>query len=189
MLGLEELGLTKEELRERVVEGLCERLLTSTFCDEDGEPTHRSSRFKGQLDAEIKKQIDAGFAAMCEKYVVPNVEAMIANIVIHVTNGYGEKKAEPMTLREYLVKTGEDWLMEGVDHNGDGKLKRDSYGWKESQTRLVHFIHKHLQYEIETGLKDLLKDPLAQMSKAVGETCKLKMREIADKLQVAVTTK
>ena len=59
---LEELGFTQEELQQKVIETICDRLLNTTTADEDGEPFIRPSTLQTKLDAVIKERIDVAVA-------------------------------------------------------------------------------------------------------------------------------
>lgn len=188
MISLEELGMTKEELQDRVVERLCEELLNETIFDEFGDQDKRASTLRTKFDALIKQKIDAGLNAICEKHILPNAESHLENMVIQVTNSFGEKKGEPKTLMEYAVARCERWMMAEVDYKGEEKSNQ-SWNYKPEHSRLAWMIDKYLHSQIEKGIKEAMKDPIASIGKALGETAKIKLMEVAKNLKVNVETK
>jgi hypothetical protein len=186
---LESLGFTQDELRERVVESVVDRLMQRVYFDEDGEPAYGQSGLKQELEKAVKARIDAAVNALADKHILPNVTAYLENMCLQQTNQWGEAKGEKLTFVEYLVKRAEYYMQEQVDSSGKSKAENDSYGWNGKQTRITHLIHQHLHYSIETAMKDALNVALGSVAKGIHETCRLKLNEIAATLRVGVATK
>ena len=75
---LEALGISKEELAERIIESAVDQLLSSTgFDPETDEETRYESRFKREVEARVQKAVDAKIAALAEVHVLPRVGEMI----------------------------------------------------------------------------------------------------------------
>ena len=83
IMNLEELGITKEDLQERVIERCCEMLLSEVSYDENESPRIISSSFERKAKEQIKKIIDEKVTEAGDKHVLPFVAKMIENIVIH----------------------------------------------------------------------------------------------------------
>ena len=186
MIDLQSLGFTKEELQERVIDQLCRQVLSGTVCDEYGNEIDTSSVFSKKLNELVKKKIDETINAIAEKHVLPNVASYIENLTITETNSWGEAKKAPVTFIEYLTQRAEAYMQEKVDN--DGKSKGESSFWNGGkQTRITYLIHHHLQYSIETAMKDALKTATGEIARGIHETARLKLNEIAASMKVSVT--
>src|SRR5271166_1889409 len=152
---LESLGMTQQELQERVVTKICDDLLaTECFDNSEGEAYRDDSPLAQKLRVEIRKRIDRGIAAIAETQVLPNVEKYIENICLQETNRWGEATGRALTFREYLVQRAEAYLQETVNYEGKTKEEAGSYSWSGKQTRITNLVHKHLHYTIESAMKE-----------------------------------
>lgn len=192
-LTLESLGLSGEELQERIIEKACERLLSNPFYSyEDGQQYEYigDSPFCKEIDKRIKDNIEKRFDQIAQEHILPHITERIQNLIVHQTNEYGEKKGESMTLVEYLVEKAEDFMLEEVDYNGNPKGKRMSWERMDPEkTRLAHQIHQYLHNHIEKAMKEVVGSANKTISEALAETCKIQLTNISNKLKVAVTTK
>lgn len=189
-MDLQQLGFTQEELQDRVVERICEQLLTSIEYDAEGDEYPASSRFQSAIKDLIKKRVDETISAMAERYVLPNVAKYIEELTLQQTNSWGEKKGEPVTFIEYLVGRAQAYMQEEVNHEGKSQKEAGNYGWSGArQTRITHLINRHLQYSIETAMKNALNVATGEIAKGIHETAKIKLNEIASSMKVSVTTK
>jgi hypothetical protein len=108
-LTIEALGLSKDELIERLIDKAAEDLLSDRTYDEDGEPYgRRHSQFRAALDKRIAERIDKAIDEIAAKNVLPNVAAYVEGLCLQATNEWGEKKGAPVTFIEYLVKRAEN---------------------------------------------------------------------------------
>lgn len=184
---LEVIGLTQEELRERVVARIVTDLLTVEATDsEDGRAYSYTddSAFAAELQHLVKQRIDDTVASLAEQRVLPDVGTLIENFTLQATNAWGEKTGEKITFTEYLVKRADAWVSERVDSSGKSKEEsRDSY-WKGSQTRIAHMIHEHLQYHIAQAINGALRNVTSSIAKSLEETVKIKLAEAVAGLQV-----
>jgi phage terminase small subunit len=186
MIDLQALGFTKEELQERVIDQIVERVLTGVYFDEEGDEGIRDSRFKQELDKRVKARIDDTINALAEKHVLPNVAQYIENLTIQQTNQWGEKTGASVTFVEYLVGRAKAYMQEEV--NASGKTREeDSYGFHVKQTRITYMIHQHLHHSIETAMKDSMKLATGEIARGIHETTRHKLNEIAASLKVTVT--
>jgi len=185
---LEALGITADTLIDRIVDKCVEQLMTDVSFDEDGEEWRSRSRLAKQLDYRIKRQIDETVNALAERHILPNVAAYIENLTLQTTNQWGEKKGQKVTFIEYLTQRAEDYMQEKVNFEGKSKAEAGAYSWNPSQTRITHLVHQHLHYSIEAAMKDALKVATSSITSGLQETCKVKLAEIAQKLQVTVKT-
>jgi hypothetical protein len=186
---LEQLGLTPEALQDRVIDGLCDKLLNETICDEDGDPIVQGSALERRLAEKIRKEIDEAVNRLAEAHVLPRVTAMLENLQLQETNKWGEKTGKALTFIEYLTQRAEAYMNEEVDYNGKGKSQSDSWSWKGTQTRVAHLMEKHLHYSIETAMKNALQVANSAIVDGIEKTVKLKLGEIVSTLQVSAKTK
>ena len=188
-MNLEELGLTKEEAQERVINHICDRLLLVVGFDDEGEEYgfNRPSTLAQKLDAKIKQRIDEGVAALAEKHILPNAVAYLEKLTLQSTNKWGEVKGQKLTFIEYLTERAEAYLTEVVSFQGKTK-EEDGYNFKGAQTRLTYIVNQHLQYSIETAMKKAVVEANKGLGDALAETAKIQLESIAKKLKVNVTT-
>jgi hypothetical protein len=189
-MDLNDLGFTKEELQDRVVNQLCESLLVSTFYDEDDQESGKAeSHFMQKLKAVVLKRIDKTIEEMAAKHVLPNVSKYIEGFCLQETTAWGEKKGSPMSFTEYLVKRAEHYMNEKVNYKGESQSE-DRYGsWSGTQTRITHLVNEHLHYSIKSAMEDALKVTNGAIATGIAETVKLKLEEIVKGLQVQVAVK
>lgn len=177
---LDELGFTKEELQERVIERLCDQIMGGAHLDD--------TRFRKDMDDRVRKYINETVDALGEKHVLPNVVSLIENMNLQATNSWGEKQGEPVTFIQYLVKRAEAYMQEPVDYQGKTKAQ-DSYNWSGKQSRMTYLIEKHLQFSIETAMKDSLKIANDSIAKGIEASVKMTMQKIVSGIQVGVSVK
>lgn len=187
---VEALGISREQIIDRVIETCSDRLLSRLgVADEDGQVSYPSD---SPLFADLKKlfqaRVDSAISQIVDAHILPNVKQYIENVTLQATNKWGEKTGRPTTFVEYLVQRAETYLTEQVDFNGKSK-GQDSYGsWNGTQTRITHMVHEHLHYSIDQAMKDAVKSGMTVVAKGIQETVKLKLAEVAQKLQVEVKT-
>lgn len=178
-IDLTELGMTQEELRERVVEVIADR-----FINIEG------GYFSKALTDLVRERLNISVKEIAEKHILPQVSQYVENLTLEETNRWGEAVGERITFTEYLVKRAEAYLREEV--NPDGKSKnemRDSCGWYKSQTRIAHLVHEHLHYSIAAAMKDAVGTVQSVVSKGLQDTVKMKLDEISKGLKISVQTK
>jgi hypothetical protein len=188
---LETLGFTKDELSERVVERICEQLLTTTYYDEDdedGEPCTRESQVSRSLKELVKTRLDAKVAEIAEKHVLPKIDAMVEDLSLQETNKWGEKKGSPVTFIEYLVERAERYLTEEVNYDGKSRKEADSYSFRAYGTRVSQLVHKQLDFEIKIAMEQAVKTVNHNLKEGLAKTVQIKLEEIAKALKVEIKT-
>jgi len=186
MIDLEALGMTQEELQERVVQTIAETALTTLQYDPDEGEFEGTSALHKRLDRKIQDLMDKAINDLAAKHVLPHIVERIESAVLQQTTKWGEKKGEPVTFTEFLVARAEHYLQEEVDYAGKNK-DEGGYNWSGAQTRLTHLINDHLQYSISTAMYDALKSVNEQISEGIAETVKIQLREIVAKIKPKVT--
>ena len=186
MSALQELGFTKEELEQKVIQKIADDLLLEYGYDsETGATEADHSPLARKFHEIIKKHVDRQINKMAEEYVVPRVREIIESVSLQQTNQWGEKQGTSKTFVEYLTESAQAYLMQPVDYEG----KPDSGYSNKNQTRLVHLVHKHLHYSIENAMKAAVEQVKAAIGPALQKTCELKLNEIASSLKVSLVTK
>jgi hypothetical protein len=184
---LQSIGLTQEELQSRVVAAITDQILTARFSDEDGNEQERQSKFKEELKKQAKDAIDAKVREIGEKYVIPQISEMVESISLEETNRWGEKTGKgSMTFIEYLTKKAEEYVQEPVNHDGKSK-SADNYNWSPKSTRIVYLINNHLQFSIQTAMKNALDTANKSIVGGLEAAVKMALQDAQSKLQV--TTK
>ncbi len=177
-ISLESLGITKEELRDRVVEAMCDKLAQS-FETDDGSA---ESRIIGQLTQKVREQIDEAVDKLATTHVLPLVAGMVEKVALTPTNKWGEKSGPTMTFSEYLVARFEAWMNEPVDYEG----KKPSGFSEGRQTRIAWSIDKHLQYTLQTSIDRVLKEAGSTVVAGIVATAKVQLETAAKALKAEV---
>jgi len=184
---VDDLGFTKEELQERIIEDVSRQILRSWATDEDGDPIVSESPLAQELRKQCAVMVEKHVGEFCERHVLPRIKNLTEYVTLQETNKWGEKKGAPMTFKEYLVHRAENYLTEKV--NWDGKTKNAaSFGWTGVQNRLTFLINKHLHHHIEQAIKTMLAEGNKVLTKGIEETVRLKLKEIERALTVTVKT-
>ena len=182
-LTLESLGLTREEISERVVEKIADQLLRASALDEDGEEGSAPSAFAKALQRKVTERVNAAVEEIAGRHVLPNVAAYVETLCLQETNKWGEKVGKPVTFTEYLVQRAEAYLREEVNYAGKTRGE-DSYSWTKASTRVAHLVHEHLKYSIEAAMKEALKSANSKIVGGIEEAVKIKLAEVAASLKV-----
>lgn len=106
---LKEIGITKEELQDKVIEKVVRCVLSRNTFDENGNVEAISSDFSNRLNKLVQEKIQSTIDKIASKSVLPNVEKYIKELKIQKTNSYGEPKQDPQTIVEYLIQTAENY--------------------------------------------------------------------------------
>ncbi len=187
---IESLGLSSEEIANRVIDRAVDKLLWEVHAcpDEDGESfeTTTGTVWAKETQQAIAEKLNQAVDAFAEKHILPQVTKRLDTIVLQKTNEWGEKHGnEEMSFTEYIVDRADKFLKQPVDFEGQPKTPGSSYD-KQNQTRLTHLVEKHLHYAIENAMKTAVENINETLGDALTETCKLKLKEITDKLAVSV---
>ena len=188
-INLEELGMSKEELQERVVESCCRSLMNGyEEYDEDGERIEKPSAFRAEMQKLIKERLIQSVKELAEAHVLPNVASYVENVTLEQTNQWGEKTGGKMTFIEYLVSRADAYLREDVNYEGKSKVECGPYSFTKSQSRLTHLVDKHLHYSIETAMKNAVKGINSVIVPAIEKTVKIQLEQVVAKLKVDAKT-
>ncbi len=170
---LELLGLTKEQLQERVLERMVEQLCDHLEPDID-------------ISGAVRKAINDKVDTIAAEHVVPNVGKMIDNVSLKKTNEWGEKKDDKtITFIEYLTERAEKYLQQPVDYSG---TTSSHYSYKE-HTRLIFMIDRYIGDSIGKALKGVVGSVNKALIDGLVDTIKLQLAEVAKGLELGVVKK
>ncbi len=188
-ISLETLGITKDEIEDRVVETVARALLSSVACDEDGDEVRIPSGLKRKLDAKIEDAVDKAIDTLAKARVEPMLAGHVEALVLQQTNQWGEKVGKPVTFVEYLVGRAEAWMTEKVDHNGKTKAESGGYSWSGNTTRVAFLIDSHLQFQISSAMKRALADANTTFAKGLNDAVKVALGQVVQSIKVEVKTR
>ncbi len=187
-ISLESLGISKEDLTEKLLDRLVEEFTTEPVWDEDGNTSSRRSTMSAKIVAQIKEHLDATVRRLGDEHVLPRVTEMVEGLVLQTTNQWGEKTGKPVTFIEYLTQRAEAYMREDVDYQGKPK-GTDSYSWTKKSNRLSFMIDAHLQHSINTAIGNALSDLNSNVAKGLAEATKAAIGETLSKLKVTTAIK
>jgi len=187
---LESLGLSVEQMQDRLVEALIDRFLTSNVSDEDGEPVAIVSKFQTSIREAILTRVDESVERLIAPALDGSITSYIDNYKIQSTNGYGEPKREPETITEYIIRRANEYLTEGVNFEGKSKKEysasgRDSYGYKDATTRVAFLIDKRLNDEIAKAMQEALKTANEAITGGLKSAVAFELNKLNAKLNAA----
>lgn len=172
---LEQLGISKDDLQQKVVDKIVSDLMNCSDYDEDGDICESRSKFAVELRGLIQNQIKSSVAATAAQCVLPQVHELVSAAVIRKTNRYGEQTGEPETFTSFLLKTAQTWLTECVDASG----KRESdFNYRDQ----FKPIGTRIQIECRRHVSEVFSKELAE------QFCRIQ-QQIRDGLQEAVAIK
>lgn len=185
---LKSLGISPEELGNRIVDQAVEALLSSTGFDPDTEEeTRYESRFKQEIEARIQKAVDEKIAALAAVHLIPRVGELIEAADMRKTNEWGESKSPPMTFKEYIAYRAERYMSEDVDINGKSRAEANDSYWRKSGPRLTvlmqMYIRDHLQKCASAAVTDINK----VIAKNIEQAAKDAITAASASLKVSVT--
>ena len=186
---LEQLGISTEELKDRVVDQLVEKLSTYETYDEDGNEHQVASSFRRQLDKEIERRIHEKVEQIGAEHVLPKLTDMLENFCLQKTNEWGEKKGEALSFTEYLVKAAHEYMTEQVDFAGKSKSEDRFGSWRGNTTRVAYMIDRHLQYSIEVAMQQALKHANESIVEGINKAVQIRLKEIVGGIKATVMVK
>lgn len=185
---LEALGFSKEEVFQRVVDTIVRDLTKQSYSDEDGDHSYYGeSEFSEGIRKAALERIDAEVAKTASEFVEPRIGDILTNLTFQKTNGWGEAKTEPLTLREFLVERASAYMTEEVDSDGKTRKESSSSFWSKKGTRAAHMVDKYLHYHIDEQMKKAFGDLNSQVAKGLNAAVCDSISGILAKLKVTTT--
>lgn len=185
---LQALGISIEELGNRIVDQAVETLLnTSGFNPETEEETRYESKFKREIEKRLQTAVDAKISALAAEHIVPRVGEMIEQANLRKTNNYGEPKGEPMSFVEYIASRAEAYMAEDVDINGKSKTDGDSYNWRSCGPRLTVLMKSYIRDTLETHARKALVDVNSVIVKNFEKAARDAITSAGSSIKIAVS--
>ena len=187
---LQEIGLTQQEIQDRIIDRLVSEICETRGCDEDGNETGPfTSTFKKKLDEQVTAKINDSIANLFNAKVAPGIEHMVSELTLQETNRWGESVGKKISFIEYLVQRADAYIREEVDHNGKSRAEANDSYWRKNTTRVSYMIDKYLQYSIETAMKQALETANASLAKGINDAVCMKLNELVAKIDCSVKVK
>lgn len=189
---LKALGISPEELGQRIVDQAVEALLNTTgFNPDTEEETHYESRFKREIEARVQKVVDQKIAALAAVHILPRVGEMIEQADMRRTNGYGEAKSPPMTFKEYIAYRAEVYMTEDVDYHGKSKAdlearNESTYNWRSCGPRLTVLMRNYIRDSLEKQATAAITDVNKVIAKNIEQAARDAITAAAGALKVSV---
>jgi uncharacterized membrane-anchored protein YjiN (DUF445 family) len=176
---LQSLGLTKEEMQERIINNAVKALLRENGSDEDGE-CECATTLSRRIGSKIEKKLDAIADDFVEKRIGAHVMEYIEKTLLNPTDHYGTKKGNPRTFAEYVIERFDSFLKEKV--NEQGTVDRYHDGCTE---RGAWLVMRHIREAIEKVIKESLGGAVNTIKDGIAG----QIKNMLDRTFVEVSTK
>lgn len=193
-LDLAALGISKEDLLDRVVERITESILDQYRTDEFGTRHYvGKSDFVKELDKKIQGVYDEQVNKILTADYAPIIEQKLSAHIFQMTNEYGEPKGTPMTVTEFFKTRIDKFLSEKVDEKGKSKEEyKDSYdrnSFRGTTPRLAYHIDKTIASWMQQSIAEVVKAAHTNIAVAIQETVRQQLAVVASKFAIEVKTK
>lgn len=181
----ENIGLTQEELQERVVRGLVERILGEDHGDPESH-VHRAA-YKAAME-HVKTSVNDAVNAVAEKHVYPMAEKLITDHIFQETNQWGEAKGEARTFIEYLEERASGYFAEQINIKGKAHRECSQYDqrdWKPAGSRIAVMIDECLTSQIKEALDAAVENVHMTLAEGLTETTRRVLKKVAAATEVA----
>lgn len=187
---LEALGITAEDLTQRIVDQAVESLLESSGYDpENDRETTYESRFKREIEKRLQEAVDAKISSLAAEHLVPKVGELIEKTNMRKTNQYGEPKGESMTFIEYIASRADAYMSEDVDYNGKSKAESgDSYSWRSCGPRLTVLMRNYIRDTLEKHAKQAITDVNQVIAKNIEKAARDAITSAASAIKVSAAS-
>ncbi len=191
---LEALGVSAEDLAERIIDQAVHALLYSTgFNPETEEEVTYENKFKKAIEAKIQQTVDLKIAAIASEHILPRVGEMIEKANMRKTNRYGEPQTPSMTFKEYIAHRAESYMTEDVNYFGESKAdleekNESTYNWRSSGPRLSVLMKLYIKDSMEKAAKTAVTDVNAVIAKNIEKAAKDAIASTLANLKVSIAT-
>lgn len=185
----ESLGITKEQITERVIDQIARSIMRGTMCDDDPEyECTASSNFEKMMKEVVKKHIEVSINRMAAIHLLPRISYYIENLCLQQTNKWGEKTAEPVSFIQYLISKAEAYIIEPVNQNGKTRSEESCSPWRESTTRIAYLINEHLRRSISEAMIEALSLANKSVRQGLENAVKIALASIQVQVKTDVKT-
>jgi len=188
-MDITDLGLTQEQLQERVIERMCEMVMSQEQSDDGDYHYVTNSAFSKALHEKLKEGIEADVTRLANVHVLPHVTQFIEDLQFQRTSKWGEADGKPFSFTEYLVERAKAYMAEEVDHNGKVRPNRGDYShnsWSAESGRLAYLMDKRLRHEIASAIKQILGAANETVVESIKTTIEAQVKQIVGKIKVEV---
>ena len=187
-LTCEQLGITPDDIADRVSGKIADRMLAQIVPDYDDETgaqleTERPTAFQEMVRKRVARKVEAAVDAVAEKVLGEGLEMKLTALRFPQTNGYGEPKSEPLTMMEFIARRVDTYLSEQVDN--DGRPGRDGYG-SARNPRAVWMLEKYLSKHMADELNKAVKVANEKIVNGIAKTVEANLADITRRLKVEV---
>ncbi len=179
-IDLKDLGIDAAKIQDAVVDEITDRILT-------GERGWDESKFRREMDDQIKKHVQSGIEKVIAAVLQGEITAQIENLKFEKTNGYGEKKGDPQTLREWITDRITTYFNEDVNEKGES-VKENSYSWKCAGKRAMVLFKVTMREEIQQSINAMWRDGNKPLLDAVQEAVTNQLTFLRDNLKLFTST-
>lgn len=181
-INLQDLGIDAAKIQDAVVEEITERILT-------GERGWDESKFRREMDDQIKKAVQSGIEKVIAAVLQGEITAQIENLRFENTNGYGEKKGDPQTLREWIAGHINGYLNEDVNLELKSRNEINSYdNFKSAGKRVMVMFKATMREEIQVSINAMWRDGNKPLLDAVQEAVTNQLTFLRDNLKLFTST-
>jgi hypothetical protein len=190
---LKQLGVSPDDLAERIIDQTVHVLLNTTGFDPDSEEEHTyDSKFKKEVEKRVQAAVDTKISALAAEHILPRVGEMIETADMRQTNRYGEPKSPPMSFKEYIAYRADMYMREEVDYHGRSKADLEAngdstYDWRASGSRLTVLMRNYIRETLETHAKAAVNDVNKAIAANLEKAAKDAITQAAGALKVAVS--
>ena len=186
---LEALGVSAEDLAERIIDQAVHALLYSTgFNPDTEEEVTYENKFKKAIEAKIQQTVDTKIAAVAAEHILPKVGDLIEQANMRQTSKYGEQKGEPMTFKEYIAYRADAYMTEDVNLQGQSKNEcSDSYNWRSQGPRMTVLMRNYVKDSMESAAKAAVTDINKVIAKNIEKAAKDAIASTVANLKVAIS--
>ena len=191
---LEALGVSAEDLAERIIDQAVHALLYSTgFNPDTEEEVTYENKFKKAIESKIQQTVDTKIAAIASEHILPRVGEMIEKADMRKTNRYGEPQTPSMTFKEYIAHRAESYMTEEVNYFGESKAdleakNESTYNWSSSGPRLSVLMKLYIKDSMEKAAKTAVTDVNAVIAKNIEKAAKDAIASTLANLKVRIAT-
>lgn len=165
--------LSPEAIHDAIIAAAVDRVLgvgTRTKNDEDGTPYEVADNRR--LD-QMRKEVRDITTARIEAVVAEKVPAIVSEALegtFQPTTSWGEKKGEPTSMREVILKTATTWLSETVDGRGEKNYNGVPRARWLMQQSVESVFNKELKAEVDKAAAEIKAGLVGKVSTAITET-------------------
>lgn len=179
---LQTLGITADDLIERIVSRAVDELLNPRAYNDDSI----SDDMARKVLALVQSAVDAKVSEVARDHLIPRIGELIEKATLTETNRFGEPKNEPMSFVEYLANCAERYMTEDVNSEGLNRSEGD-YRWSKVGPRITVLMKLRIKEALEEHTKRALKDVNAELAKAMQKAAADAISSAASAIKVSIS--